>query len=78
MLELSWRTPHGGPESSEKPSVQENLHILVSEVGVSTVHKWFVLGGLLKALSLLCPLLLPPPGEPWPVVSEVLLPGEWD
>lgn len=64
MSELIWRTPHGGPESSEKPSVQENLHILVSEVGVSTAGKWFVLWGLLKALSLPYPLLLPPPGEP--------------
>lgn len=64
-----------GPESLEKPSVQGKPARLLSDVIVSAVGTRFVLLGPLEALSLPCPLLLLLPGEPWPAVSEVLLPG---
>lgn len=63
------------PESWEKPSEQGKPARLVSDVVVSALGKGFVLLGPLEALSLPCPLLLLLPGEPWPTVSEVLLPG---
>lgn len=44
--------------------MRENLHILVSEVSVRTAGKRFILGGLLKALSLSCPFCSLHQGSP--------------